>query len=177
MKEISVGQGLFAMVDDGDYATLIKYNWHAIRADNTIYVGTTGIVKGKVIKMHRLIMNTPSHLVVDHIDHNGLNNQRHNLRNCTQGENACNVRPGLTQRKLRINLNYTNKLKSAYEDLTKLERQIFKQAVSLKFGWQDQMFYSKKNGLSMLTDSEIEGVSKIYEGIRDEIYLKALINQ
>ena len=40
--------------------------------------------------MHRLILNTPSKLEVDHVDGNGLNNQRYNIRNATRRENAQN---------------------------------------------------------------------------------------
>jgi len=40
--------------------------------------------------MHRVIMNTPIHLEVDHVDHNTLNNQRYNLRNCSHCQNSKN---------------------------------------------------------------------------------------
>ncbi len=43
--------------------------------------------------MHRQIMAAPDHLVVDHIDHNGLNNTRANLRLCTSAQNLCNALP------------------------------------------------------------------------------------
>ncbi len=43
--------------------------------------------------MHRVIMDAPPGLVVDHIDHNGLTNMKHNLRLCTKSQNARNQRP------------------------------------------------------------------------------------
>lgn len=42
--------------------------------------------------MHRLIMNTPDHLVCDHINHNGIDNRKQNLRNCTKKQNRANSR-------------------------------------------------------------------------------------
>lgn len=41
--------------------------------------------------LHRLIMNAPSDLVVDHINHVGLDNRKKNLRNVTQKVNRNNV--------------------------------------------------------------------------------------
>lgn len=40
--------------------------------------------------MHRQIAGDPPGLVVDHSDGNGLNNQKYNLRNCTQQKNTFN---------------------------------------------------------------------------------------
>jgi len=40
--------------------------------------------------MHRHIMNAPSNMLVDHINHDGLDNRRENLRLCTKGENGWN---------------------------------------------------------------------------------------
>ncbi|SHE65852.1 AP2 domain-containing protein [Seinonella peptonophila] len=43
------------------------------------------------IRLHRFIMNCPSHLLVDHINHNGFDNRKSNLRICTKGENNQNL--------------------------------------------------------------------------------------
>ena len=42
--------------------------------------------------MHRLIANTPAHLFCDHINHDGLDNRRANIRNCTLKQNNANSR-------------------------------------------------------------------------------------
>lgn len=96
MKLIKLTRGLFAQVDDADYEWLNQWKWHAIKSKHTFYVGRNSSRKeGKrtIIKMHRLIMDTPKGMDVDHQDHNGLNCQRHNMRNCTRTQNQANKTP------------------------------------------------------------------------------------
>ena len=45
-----------------------------------------------MILKHRIIINTPDGMVTDHIDRDGLNNQRYNLRSVTVSENAFNTK-------------------------------------------------------------------------------------
>lgn len=72
-----------AFVDEDDYQTLRLGNrrWHRISGRTNTYIGATK--NGKTILLHRLIMgleNAPRSVCVDHIDHDGLNNRRSNLR-------------------------------------------------------------------------------------------------
>jgi hypothetical protein len=86
---IPLSQGEVAIVDREDYEELSKYTWYVTRHGGNKYACR----KGKSILMHRMIMKPPRGMVVDHIDGNGLNNRRCNLRICTQGQNVCNRRP------------------------------------------------------------------------------------
>lgn len=62
---------------------LIKqYKWH-LRQDG--YVSSSDN-----IFLHRLIMNCDENMVIDHINHNKLDNRRENLKICTQKENVRN---------------------------------------------------------------------------------------
>ena len=100
MKKIKLSKSQFALVDDEDYDELIKYKWCASYCNNTksFYAMRTGRVSdldacGATIRMHRVIMNAPKGMQVDHIDHNTLDNQKINLRICTASQNAMNKGP------------------------------------------------------------------------------------
>lgn len=95
MKEIKLTQGQVALVDDEDYEWLSQYTWSAHWDDKLKkYYASTHVKtedgKFPTRKMHRLIMGNPKGKVVDHGDHDALNNQRYNLRVCTYSDNACN---------------------------------------------------------------------------------------
>lgn len=73
------------IVNVNDFDFLSKYNWWA-------YSGSAlGNVNGQKVYMHRLIVNAPKNLVVDHINHDRLDNRRENLRLCTKNENKWNT--------------------------------------------------------------------------------------
>ena len=87
---IPLTRGKFAIVDADDYLHLSKHTWFAEGTSKNCYAVRKE--NGRSIKMHRQIMNAPAHLVVDHIDHNGLNNRKENFRVCTFAENCRNMR-------------------------------------------------------------------------------------
>jgi hypothetical protein len=95
MKEIKLTQGKFAQVDDEDYEYFNQWRWCAHKSGKTYYVirfSKSHNKKRNMIHLHREIMNTPDNMFVDHIDINGLNCQRHNMRNCTKSQNQMNRR-------------------------------------------------------------------------------------
>lgn len=87
---IPLTRGKFAIVDAEDYPRLSEYVWFAEGTSRNCYAARKQ--GGKSIKMHREVMRAPEHLVVDHIDHNGLHNRKQNLRLCTFAENCRNTR-------------------------------------------------------------------------------------
>ena len=89
---IPLTQGQIAVVDRADYPALSRYKWFAHKEGRTFYAVGNG-QKRKHIIMHRMIMNAPKNMQVDHIDHDGLNNTRKNLRLCTPAQNRYNMRP------------------------------------------------------------------------------------
>jgi len=92
-RRIPLTQGKYAIVDPEDFTRLNKHKWHANKAKNTYYaVRRIHIArsKWKHIKMHREILRPPAHLYVDHINHNGLDNRKANLRPATCRQNSYN---------------------------------------------------------------------------------------
>lgn len=95
--------GQIAFVDDSDYEWLNQWKWFARKNRYGFYAGRTmppEIKNGKRIRrtqhMHRLLLgiDNTNHLQirVDHVDCNGLNNQRHNIRISTPSQNGANRR-------------------------------------------------------------------------------------
>jgi len=79
---------LFAEVDDSDAEYLSKWTWRAHRATRSATTYARGYVGGQRVLMHRLVLGDEAGPITDHIDGNGLNNQRVNLRSVTQRENV-----------------------------------------------------------------------------------------
>ena len=101
------------MVDDEDYEMLNNYKWHAHISRRVVYVDHTtkhdSTGKQFTIKMHSLILGMNKGEIVDHIDGNGLNNCKNNLRVVTNRQNCANHHnrkhigrfPGITWEKRR----------------------------------------------------------------------------
>jgi hypothetical protein len=93
VKQIELTRGYKALVDDSDFELVNKYKWRVnVGAHGNIYAYRSVKNKGKrtFIYMHKMVIKTTEQ--VDHIDGNGLNNQKENLRACTHTENMRNRR-------------------------------------------------------------------------------------
>jgi len=91
MKQIPLTKGMFAIVDDDMYDYLMQWKWHVSQGTSTWYAER--VEKGKRFKMHRVIMNVPTGMDTDHINHNGLDNRISNLRICTRKQHCWTRRP------------------------------------------------------------------------------------
>lgn len=93
MKTIVLTKGFVALVDDADFDLLNQWKWTASVQPSTVYAyrKVPPFWKNNM-RMHSFILGTEPGEPVDHIDHNGLNNQRHNLRRCVTTQNNGNSR-------------------------------------------------------------------------------------
>ena len=96
VKQITLSQGYYTIVDDKDYDWLMQWKWCVLdsKKNTTLYAVRT-VRDGKKFKkiyMHREILGARKGCMTDHKDHDGLNNQRHNLRAATAKQNAANSR-------------------------------------------------------------------------------------
>lgn len=84
-------------VDDLDFDYVNQFKWTARKSKNVFYATRMDysiIKRGRPVQMHREIMGvTDPKVYIDHRDHEGLNNQRYNLRESSHSQNACNIRP------------------------------------------------------------------------------------
>lgn len=91
-RKIPLTKGKFAIVDPQDYHRPRKYKWYAHKGPYTIYA-VLSLTNGKKEKrknayMHHLVIEIPDGMYCDHINHNGLDNQKANLRSVTHTQNV-----------------------------------------------------------------------------------------
>lgn len=89
VKRIALSQGKYAIVDDEDFEELNLYKW-SLKKDSKSKRGLCYAIrseypdkdwnKSKTVIMHRVIMNAGGNEIIDHINGDGLDNRKENLR-------------------------------------------------------------------------------------------------
>ena len=89
MKQIKLTQGKYAIVDNDDYKELNKHKWYLLDGR---YAARVSWRKGDSLGflMHRIILKVKKEEKCDHINNNGLDNRKQNLRICTLTQNQGN---------------------------------------------------------------------------------------
>jgi hypothetical protein len=95
---VPLTKGYEAVIDVADVPLVEGWNWTASTLRRAVYAYRRPRVNGvlKSCLMHRLIADPGKADQVDHINGNGLDNRRKNLRLATPSENACNSVPRST---------------------------------------------------------------------------------
>jgi hypothetical protein len=92
-RRIPLTKGYYAIVDVEDYDRLRIYKWHVVVKNSPYAARNSPTGKGgkyQKIWMHREVMPAPKGMVVDHINHNTLDNRWVNLRPATKLQNMYN---------------------------------------------------------------------------------------
>ncbi|MGA2915871.1 MAG: AP2 domain-containing protein [Sedimentisphaerales bacterium] len=95
-RKIKLTMGKFTKVDPEDFDYLNQFKWQASRGKSSFYACRMITVNGRPrhCSMHRVIMNAPEGMVVDHKNHDGLDNRKANLRISTVAQNNYNSLKG-----------------------------------------------------------------------------------
>jgi len=90
--------GKLIRFDPSQEAKVLKYRWAVLEKNSgnhsLEYAYARGLTRGEApdfnLALHRYLTDAPKGKVVDHINHNTLDNRSENLRVCTQAENLLN---------------------------------------------------------------------------------------
>lgn len=103
------------IINTDDLPLVRDYQWHVENSRRNLQYGqasTNGKLPTKTIRIHRLLM--PDAKQIDHINHNGLDNRRCNLRACDNRENNCNKNFSFNPKSGYTGIRYNEKVGSYY---------------------------------------------------------------
>lgn len=93
---VPLTKGYEAIIDAVDVCLVEHFNWCSTVGGWTSYARRSWIDSNSgrhgSTSMHRALLSPPLGVCVDHINRNGLDNRRSNIRLATTSQNACNVR-------------------------------------------------------------------------------------
>lgn len=126
MREIPLTRGMVAIVDVEDFPLVSAYKWRASPDCRTFYAHRGQRTNGryKLIQMHRMILQPPSGIDVDHINGDGLDNRRSNLRLATGSDNNANRIRLLTNTSGRRGVTWHRQAKRWQAGITRYRKRI-----------------------------------------------------
>ena len=130
VKEIYLPTGDVVLVNSEDYPELSKYAWQLSNPYGVKYAHRSFRKherqhgKPTWIGMHTQIMDPPDGFEIDHIDGNGLNNTRANLRICSHQQNIFNRRPSKAGKSIYKGVSWHNGNKKWQANITVDGKQI-----------------------------------------------------
>lgn len=83
--------GKTVLIDEDDVIRVAGLKWHLARRPNGVFYVKSHPHEDVTIRMHRMILQAPDGVLVDHWNLNGLDNRKANLRLCTKQQNTWNV--------------------------------------------------------------------------------------
>ena len=93
---VPLTRGYYAIIDAEDAPLVEGVSWRAKPGNTGIIYAARDCRDGSgnwtVVRMHRVILGAKDKTLVDHLDHDGLNNRRNNIRLCSHSENNQNAR-------------------------------------------------------------------------------------
>jgi len=121
-----MAQPRYAKVDPADYKRLKRYEWITTKKRNNFYVlrHTAGgkRKRGSLIYLHQEIIEVPRGMVVDHINHDGMDNRRANLRAATFSQNMCHRKKRSGSKQSKYKGIYWRKEKRKWQAMITFER-------------------------------------------------------
>jgi len=184
-RRIPLTKGRFAIVDPDDYTRLNHFNWYAAKSIHTWYairsLTTSRHGKRKNQYMHHLVIAIPAGCFADHINHNGLDNRKANLRPATLSQNIRHRRKfntpsrskfkGLTWRKkekawhVRITVNDKRLFLGSFKDELEAAR-TYDSSAKLYYGDYASLNFPKNNHFS---PSDVRNILNVWKKLKEEI--------
>ena len=88
---IETPSGVSALIDDADAPLVRKFRWYEHRAKSKVYLrGYKGSRRNGLVYLHHVICHRSPGMEIDHINGDGLDNRRANLREVDRTHNNAN---------------------------------------------------------------------------------------
>jgi hypothetical protein len=78
--KITISNNKYTLIDVEDYSIVSIHRWYYVKIGETEYAHTS--INGKTIRLHRFLYDCADNEIIDHINRNGLDNRKSNLRIC-----------------------------------------------------------------------------------------------